>query len=299
VQAEELVFNITLDGAPAGRQVLRTYRQGADLVIASTAEFHGPAVNGRPVTKTQTSYLDPERLIPRRFVETVEARGGPRTTLEIVFDENEGLVRLKQGRHEEAAPMTRDLHDALSTLHYLRHSGSLQPARALRIPQVGGDVLASVSTAPEPIRTEAGEFNAWPVKVRPGPALLHLDAAGDHAPLRMVQPWHASLLEASLVSAGIVDQPEPAGKTGKRRRRGRGRAVATAAQSAPPAQPQGQGSGTGRRRRKRRGGAAAPGSAAPGPASTRAGPGPAEASQETRRSRRRRRGRRKSGGGQG
>ena len=197
--------------------------------------------------------------------------------------------------------MTRDLHDALSTLHYLRHSGSLQPARALRIPQLGGDLLASVSAAPEQIRTEAGEFSAWPVKVRPGPALLHLDAAGDHAPLRMVQPWHASLFEASLVSASIVDQPEPAGRTGKRRgrRRSRGREVATAAPPAPPAPPQGQERGTGRRRRKRRGGAAAPASAAPGPAPTNAGSSPAVATRETRRSRRRRRGRRGSGGGQG
>lgn len=291
---EELVFKLSIDGAPAGQQVLKTFRQGGDLIIALAAEFHGPAVSGKPLTKTQTSYLDPERLLPRRFVETVETRGGPRTTLEIIFDHGQGLVRLKQGGHEEVAPLTRDLHDALSTLHYLRYSGSLQAAQAMRIPRVGGDLLARVAAAPEQVRTEAGEFAAWPVMVRPGPALLHLAATEHHTPLRMVQTWKDSLLEASLVSVKVTDQAEAPSRSGKRRRRRGAREAAR-----PPVPPQPSAAtpvpkpeqGGGRRRKRRRGRADQAASAAQPPPPQPGGP------ERTRPARQRRRGRRRSGGG--
>jgi hypothetical protein len=94
LRTEELSFNLTLAGRPAGSQRLSTGFERGLFVMRLEASFQGAMGSQR---RAQISRLEPESRLPTSFMENDNGR-----VFETIFDRRDGLVRVRQNRESGA-----------------------------------------------------------------------------------------------------------------------------------------------------------------------------------------------------
>lgn len=153
------------------------------------------------VRRVQTSRLHPRSMTSLHYA---EGDGRGRASFETTFDRRAGLVTLRQGKEEAAAPLTTDHHDPVSLLLWLR---TLEGVDRADVRLIGGRVLVQRLAD-----TEVGGLSAHAYFLRPGGAYVYVEQALPHRLLRLIQPTDFGPVEAT-VQPSRKPQPE------RRRRR--------------------------------------------------------------------------------
>ena len=202
LRSEELLFNLTLAGRPAGSQRLSTNFERGLFVMRLEASFQG-SMGARK--SSQVSRLEPDTRFPASFMENDNGR-----VFETVFDRREGLVKLRQHRDEAFIALIEDYQDPVSILQYLRDLPD--ETRLSRVPMIGGTVLVT-RLEDQTLETPWGSLLARVYYLRPGVSFVYIEAAAPHRILKLTQSLGKSALEATLsrVSEGVqvrVDERE-------------------------------------------------------------------------------------------
>ena len=187
LRAEELTFNLTLAGRPAGSQHLSTGFERGLFVMRLEASFQGPMGSQR---RAQISRLEPGSRLPTSFMENDNGR-----VFETVFDRRDGLVRVRQNRDEASAALIQDYQDPVSLLQFLRDLP--EETRSVRVPMIGGTVLVT-RLEDETIETAWGPLLSRVYYLRPGVSLVYIEVAAPHRILKLTQSLGKLALEASL-----------------------------------------------------------------------------------------------------
>lgn len=194
LRSEELLFNLTLAGRPAGSQRLTTSFERGLFVMRLEASFQG----GMGARKSsQISRLEPDSRFPASFMENDNGR-----VFETVFDRRDGLVKVRQNRDEASVALIEDYQDPVSILQYLRDLSD--ETRSARVPMVGGTVLVT-RLEDQTLETPWGPLLARVYYLRPGVSFVYIEAAEPHRILKLTQSLGKSALEATLsrVSDGV------------------------------------------------------------------------------------------------
>ena len=202
LRSEELLFNLTLAGRPAGSQRLSTSFERGLFVMRLEASFQG-SMGARK--SSQISRLEPDTRFPASFMENDNGR-----VFETVFDRRDGLVKVRQNRDEASIALIEDYQDPVSILQYLRDLSDA--TRSARVPMVGGTVLVT-RLEDQTLETPWGPLLARVYYLRPGVSFVYIEAAAPHRILKLTQSLGKSALEATLsrVSEGVqvrVDERE-------------------------------------------------------------------------------------------
>ena len=202
LRSEELLFNLTLAGRPAGSQRLSTNFERGLFVMRLEASFQG-SIGARK--SSQVSRLEPDTRFPASFIENDNGR-----VFETVFDRREGLVKVRQNRDEASIALIEDYQDPVSILQYLRDLSD--ETRSARVPMIGGTVLVT-RLEDQMLETPWGSLLARVYYLRPGVSFVYIEAAEPHRILKLTQSLGKSALEATLsrVSEGVqvrVDERE-------------------------------------------------------------------------------------------
>jgi hypothetical protein len=194
LRSEELLFNLTLAGRPAGSQRLSTTFERGLFVMRLEASFQG-GLGARK--SSQVSRLEPESRFPTSFLENDNGR-----VFETVFDRREGLVKVRQNRDEASIALTQDYQDPVSILQYLRDLSD--EVRSARVPMIGGTVLVT-RLEDQTLDTPWGPLLARVYYLRPGVSFVYIEASAPHRILKLTQSLGKSALEATLsrVSEGV------------------------------------------------------------------------------------------------
>ncbi|WP_431308125.1 hypothetical protein [Deinococcus arenicola] len=199
-------MTLTLGGRYAGEQSWSVSPERGSVVARVQTDFGGVLPDLRRV---QTSRLDPRTLTSQSYA---EGDGRGRASFETTFDRHAGLVTLRQGKDEAAAPLTTEYHDPVGLLLWLRARAAAQdggPERSYAH-LTGGRVL--IQRLPD---TQIEETDAYGYYLRPGNAYVYVESAAPHRLLRLIQPTDFGLVEANAQAA--TRRPAP---NEKRRRRG-------------------------------------------------------------------------------
>nr|WP_246363387.1 hypothetical protein [Deinococcus budaensis] len=166
--------------------------------------------------RVQTSRLHPRSLTSLSYS---EGDGQGRASFETTFDRRAGLVTLRQGRDEAAAPLTTDHHDPVSLLLWLRTlAGGAEADPGLPAAPLPAAPLLSAQLAGGRVRVQRlpdGEVGGVPAHayfLRPGGAYVYVEQAAPHRLLRLIQPTDFGPVEATL-------QPTRRPQPERRRRR--------------------------------------------------------------------------------
>ena len=204
LRSEELLFNLTLAGRPAGSQRLSTNFERGLFVMRLEASFQG----GMGARKSsQVSRVEPDTRLSASFMENDNGR-----VFETVFDRRDGLVKVRQNRDEASIALTQDYQDPVSILQYLRDLPS--DTRSARVPMIGGTVLVT-RLEDQSLETPWGPLLARVYYLRPGVSFVYIEVAAPHRILKLTQSLGNAALEATLsrVSEGVqvrVDERESA-----------------------------------------------------------------------------------------
>lgn len=221
-------YRLEVQGAAAGRHVLRTRDEARQTRLEAELHLEGPLP---PATVVQLSRCHSESMTSHEFRERTRDRQGERET-RIDFDRDAGLVRMRRGDDDSAeTPYLVPFRDPLSMLLEIRRCGRLETP--LRIPMLGKTVLARPLGEVD-LETDLGRKRALAYLVQPGGSWVWVDLDPPHAILKLSQRLPDGRLDALLVSIGSeTDLPgwtsaEGGGKRRssrkrrRRRRRGRG-----------------------------------------------------------------------------
>ncbi len=194
MRSEELLFNLTLAGRPAGSQRLSTNFERGLFVMRLEASFQG-SLGARK--SSQISRLEPATRFPTSFIENDNGR-----VFETVFDRREGLVKVRQNRDEASIALIEDYQDPVSILQYLRDLSD--ETRSARVPMVGGTVLVT-RLEDQTLDTPWGPLLSRVYYLRPGVSFVYIEAAEPHRILKLTQSLGKAALEATLgrVSEGV------------------------------------------------------------------------------------------------
>ena len=215
LRSEELLFNLTLAGRPAGSQRLSTSFERGLFVMRLEASFQG-SMGARK--SSQVSRLAPDTRFPASFMENDNGR-----VFETVFDRRDGLVKVRQNRDEASIALIEDYQDPVSILQYLRDLPD--DTRSARVPMIGGTVLVT-RLEDQVLETPWGPLLARVYYLRPGVSFVYIEVDAPHRILKLTQSLGKSALEATLsrVSEGVqlrMDERESALRVElKRERRG-------------------------------------------------------------------------------
>lgn len=200
---EEAAYTLLLGGRYAGEQAWTLHRERAALICRVQTDFGGvlPALR-----RVQVSRADARTLESQSYA---EGDGRGRASFETTFDRERGVVTLRQGRDESAAPLTTEHHDPLSLLLWLRTLGEQDRAAAQL---TGGRALIQ--------RLSDLEIEGVPCYtyfLRPGNAYVYVEQVAPYRLIRLIQPTDFGPVEANLTltrpRGGAVDRS-------KRRRAG-------------------------------------------------------------------------------
>ena len=194
LRSEELLFNLTLAGRPAGSQRLSTTFERGLFVMRLEASFQG-SMGARK--SSQVSRLELDTRFPASFMENDNGR-----VFETVFDRRDGLVKVRQNRDEASIALTQDYQDPVSILQYLRDLPD--ETRLSKVPMIGGTVLVT-RLEDQTLETPWGSLLARVYYLRPGVSFVYIEAAEPHRILKLTQSLGKSALEATLsrVSEGV------------------------------------------------------------------------------------------------
>jgi hypothetical protein len=199
---EEFFYTLSLDGRPAGSARWWAGAERGGWVIRRETSFGGPLV---PSRKLEVSRLEARSGLPFQFTETTE--GGGRGQYEATFDRRNGVVTVRQGRDEASIPYVADLHDPLSLVQLLRELDG--DVTTLRVPLAGGTVL--VTRLPDQVMdTPWGEKVTRVYYLRPGVAVVYIEADGPRRPLRFTQTMSVGVLDAIVSRSGAARSPSVA-----------------------------------------------------------------------------------------
>lgn len=186
--AEELNYTLTQGGRYAGEQEWATRPERGGLNVRVSTDFGGVLPAQRRVQISQQHPSGHSRGYSEAEGTGRDSR--PRVTFETVFDDEAGLITLRQNKGEATAPLLTAYHDPVSLLGWLR---TLPPEGEQPAPLVGGRVhvqrLPDSELAGRPV---AGYF------LRPGGAYVYVELDEPQRILRLVQPSDYGLVEASL-----------------------------------------------------------------------------------------------------
>lgn len=202
LRSEELLFNLTLAGRPAGSQRLSTNFERGLFVMRLEASFQGSMGTRK---SSQVSRLEPDTRFPASFMENDNGR-----VFETVFDRRDGLVKVRQNRDEASIALTQDYQDPVSILQYLRDLPD--ETHSARVPMIGGTVLVT-RLEDQTLETPWGPLLTRVYYLRPGVSFVYIEVAAPHRILKLTQSLGKSALEATLsrVSEGVqmrVDERE-------------------------------------------------------------------------------------------
>jgi hypothetical protein len=205
LRAEELSFNLTLAGRPAGSQRLSTSFERGLFVMRLEASFQGSMGSQK---RAQISRLEPQSRLPASFMENDNGR-----VFETIFDRRDGLVRVRQNRDEASAALTQDYQDPVSMLQFLRDLPD--ETRSARVPMIGGTVLVT-RLEDETIDTAWGPLLSRVYYLRPGVSLVYIEAAAPHRILKLTQSLGKLALEASLTRVSEGSTLRDSDRSGER-----------------------------------------------------------------------------------
>ncbi|ADV67124.1 hypothetical protein [Deinococcus maricopensis] len=190
---DAFTFTLSVNGRGAGEQAWSVAHDKTAVIARVQTDFGGvlPAVR-----RVQTS-----RMHPRAGTSLAYAEGDGRTraSFETHFDRKAGLVTLRQGREEVSAPLVSDHHDPVSLLLWLR--SATEDLTHADVRMVGGRV--HVQRLPD---SEVGGVAARAYTLRPGGALVFVEAHAPHRLLRLVQPTDFGSVDALLVGSPAAEQ---------------------------------------------------------------------------------------------
>ena len=192
---ETFSYTLTLGGRFAGVQEWVVRPEKGALLARVQTEFSGALPASRRV---QESRMDPRTFASAAYAESEGT--GRRPHFETLFDEQTGLVTLRQGKDEAAQPLLSLHHDPVSLLLWLRgpHSEAHREARL-----VGG--VVHVQAMP------GSSVQGQPAQVyflRPGGAYVYVEEQAPRRLLRLIQPSDFGPVEATL----NLERPRAASK---------------------------------------------------------------------------------------
>jgi len=205
LKQESFGMTLTLADRVAGEMTFAVAPEKHAWVARVQTDFSGVLPDLRRV---QTSRLHPRFLTSLGYAEG----DGRRASFETVIDRRAGLVTVKQGRDEASAPFVTELHDPVSILLWLRQA--LPPER-MDVMMVGGRV--HVLRLPD---ADVHGVTCVVYELRPGGALVYIEAEGARRLLRLVQPTDFGPIDAVLAQKADRDRPRGRAEPGRRRRRG-------------------------------------------------------------------------------
>lgn len=203
LQPEAFSLTLGLGGRYAGQQEWTVHAERGALVARVQTDFGGVLPELRRV---QTSRLHPRSLTSLAYS---EGDGQGRASFETTFDRRAGLVTLRQGRDEAAAPLVTDHHDPVSLLLWLRTLDGEDPAASAPFDAQLAGGRVRVQRLPD---GEVGGVPAHAYFLRPGGAYVYVEQAAPRRLLRLIQPTDFGPVEATL-------QPARRGQPERRRRR--------------------------------------------------------------------------------
>jgi hypothetical protein len=219
---ETYSYTLTLAGRFAGTQDWVVRPDKGTLVVRVQTDFSGALPAGRTV---QESRIQPETGFSLAYA---EAEGSSRKPhFETVFDEQSGVVTLRQGKDEATQPLLEDHHDPLSLLLWLRRASltrdlqspedtplngspddfSAAPAEARMITarMVGGRVHLQPLPDSEVLGLAARVYF-----LRPGGAYVYVEQDAPHRLLRLIQPSDFGPVEALMnLDRSTADRQPP------------------------------------------------------------------------------------------
>lgn len=199
---ETFALDLSLGGRDAGEMLWQIVPEKQAWVARVQTDFSGVLPD---VRRVQTSRLHPKSLSSLGYAEG----DGKRASFETTVDSRAGLLTLRQGRDEASVPLVAEIHDPVSVLLWLRAHPQTERAELL---MAGGRVhLRRLADA------EVGGQATRVFDLRPGGALVYVEAAAPHRLLKLVQPTDFGFVDATLRAERV--RPAPQREPGRRRRR--------------------------------------------------------------------------------
>lgn len=203
-------YRVSLRGKPVGSHTLRTQQRQRRILLEARLLLQG-SLGQHSIT--QSSSLRADDLRSERFSEQSND-----SSYELVFDQNQGLVRARQQRQgdlpdQAEVPYICAYQDPLGLLYQLRYMPAEQPR--LRVPMLGKDVCVERL---KNVHTDSvfGEREMQVLLLRPGSSYLYIDAEAPHYIMAMAQPLDNQMLETMLVKVSQEEgslEPNPSGST--------------------------------------------------------------------------------------
>ena len=216
---EVLDYRLEVRGVAAGRQIVRSRTDGRQVRMETEATFDGPLP---AATVVQLSRSLRDDFVSHEFRETTKDRSGERR-FQVVFDDQDGLVKLRRGEDKAEAPYVEPFRDPLSLLRELR--AAPPDATRVRVPMLGKTVEARAIGEAE-IETPLGTRRTRAFQLFPGGSWVWIDLEPPHAIVKFTQRTEDARIDGVLSSISTSDALplwDAQGKRGGGRRRGKRR----------------------------------------------------------------------------
>lgn len=184
LKAESFKMNLRLGGRFAGEQIWNIHLERNGAVVRVQTDFGGVLPS---VRRLQTSRIHLNSLSSFHYTEG-EGRQR-RASFEASFDDQVGIVKLRQGRDEADAPLSTSYHDPVSLLIWLR---SLEETKHATAQLTGGKVL--IQRLPE---EEVEKVFCSVYLLRPGKAYVYVEQVAPYRLMRLIQPTDFGVIEAN------------------------------------------------------------------------------------------------------